>query len=522
LRFSCDKCGKKYAISDDKVVGRVLKVKCKSCGNVIQVSGPAEAPSPSLADFSNDTEETTRMMSREDLARLSGERPEQRSGSLPVVHPAGAAVAVVSASPSVVAAEWYAMIDGRQVGPMGMAAMREQASNGRLTQRTYVWADGMADWSRAKDVADLATLWAPAPQERPPAVPPLRRSGPQSAPAGSMTPSVASVAAVAVRQETQSVWRLNVEAKAEPAAAPENGIAKPALEAPAPAPQIDDAQTSAQESGEHGERGSGPTMMDPFAAVAQLSHAEVAPGEQTRFFIAQAGVTKRNSPMKVATWAGGAVGLLALLLVALLSFPSVRAVVSGKPRAERVFDGNETDAAAGSLAERQRREAQAQPASASSSQDEQKKPAARRVDEAIPRERPKVAPLESKDKIAALLQKKRDAKVEVEVEAPALSSGNAALDPDQIAKTVFGNQKAFQSCMEDALRRDPAFKVGRIDVRVTLNPSGIPGAATINKGDIDASEFGRCVKGVYARMVFPAFEGEPFAVDVPHRFYGTN
>lgn len=45
MKFSCDRCGKRYATADTPVPGRVYKLKCRACGHVIVLKGPpAGAP----------------------------------------------------------------------------------------------------------------------------------------------------------------------------------------------------------------------------------------------------------------------------------------------------------------------------------------------------------------------------------------------------------------------------------------------------------------------------------------------
>src|SRR5436309_3485644 len=46
MKFVCDRCQTKYSIADERVRGKVLKVKCKTCANVITVR---EARRPSSA-----------------------------------------------------------------------------------------------------------------------------------------------------------------------------------------------------------------------------------------------------------------------------------------------------------------------------------------------------------------------------------------------------------------------------------------------------------------------------------------
>lgn len=40
MKFACDKCDARYAIADEKIRGKVLKIKCKKCGNVLVLREP--------------------------------------------------------------------------------------------------------------------------------------------------------------------------------------------------------------------------------------------------------------------------------------------------------------------------------------------------------------------------------------------------------------------------------------------------------------------------------------------------
>src|SRR5688572_12138537 len=43
MKVSCQACGAKYTIADDKVRGRKVKIRCKSCGAPIVVDAQSEA-----------------------------------------------------------------------------------------------------------------------------------------------------------------------------------------------------------------------------------------------------------------------------------------------------------------------------------------------------------------------------------------------------------------------------------------------------------------------------------------------
>ena len=57
------------------------------------------------------------------------------------------------------AAEWYYLIDGEQVGPVETFRLRELVDSGFLKPTDFVWREGMADW---KPASQVQTLFSPA------------------------------------------------------------------------------------------------------------------------------------------------------------------------------------------------------------------------------------------------------------------------------------------------------------------------------------------------------------------------
>ncbi|MFH2005745.1 MAG: GYF domain-containing protein [bacterium] len=49
MKFVCSKCKTKYTISDEKVHGKVLKIRCKNCSSVIEVREPTSGPTTQSA-----------------------------------------------------------------------------------------------------------------------------------------------------------------------------------------------------------------------------------------------------------------------------------------------------------------------------------------------------------------------------------------------------------------------------------------------------------------------------------------
>lgn len=65
------------------------------------------------------------------------------------------------------AVQFYAAVNGQQQGPMDMAGLQQLAASGGLKRETLVWRAGMANWSPAGQVPDLAALFAAMPPPLP-------------------------------------------------------------------------------------------------------------------------------------------------------------------------------------------------------------------------------------------------------------------------------------------------------------------------------------------------------------------
>ncbi len=63
---------------------------------------------------------------------------------------------------------YFVAIEGKQTGPFDMQTLTSQATAGRLTQQTLVWAQGMAQWTPAGQVPELSAIFASIPPPLPP------------------------------------------------------------------------------------------------------------------------------------------------------------------------------------------------------------------------------------------------------------------------------------------------------------------------------------------------------------------
>jgi predicted Zn finger-like uncharacterized protein len=110
MKIVCESCGAKYSIADEKVAGKVFKIRCKKCSAVIVVKGD-----------------------------------QQQEAA------ADAASAVESAGDAV----WHVVVAGEQQGPFAPRQIGELLAEGKIDWEAYVWREGMDNWQPAKDVEEL-------------------------------------------------------------------------------------------------------------------------------------------------------------------------------------------------------------------------------------------------------------------------------------------------------------------------------------------------------------------------------
>ena len=107
MKIICDSCQTKYSIADEKVRGKVFKIKCKKCSHIIVVRGAAgEVAAPAV-----DEKETK-------VFDYSGyDNPSE----------AAAAMAASGGEEAV----WHLVIDQEQVGPLTRAEVLDRFRTGK-------------------------------------------------------------------------------------------------------------------------------------------------------------------------------------------------------------------------------------------------------------------------------------------------------------------------------------------------------------------------------------------------------
>ncbi|TMA36765.1 MAG: DUF4339 domain-containing protein, partial [Deltaproteobacteria bacterium] len=172
MQFSCESCKAQLQIADEKVRGKRLVVRCKRCGAKIaladplvsksppRVIAPGPASSPRAVSVPDSDTESTRAMDSDVLERAlrASRRDDIQNGSPPTQRFAAPPPAIPP-DPAV----WFAMLHGKQTGPMTRTDLETRADEGELGPRTYVWCEGMDSWQRAKDVIELVALFPQLP-----------------------------------------------------------------------------------------------------------------------------------------------------------------------------------------------------------------------------------------------------------------------------------------------------------------------------------------------------------------------
>ncbi|MBN1655193.1 MAG: zinc-ribbon domain-containing protein [Deltaproteobacteria bacterium] len=125
MKITCESCQAKYSIADEKVAGRVFKIRCKRCGEVIIVRGDEAA------------------------SQQASSAVQETSVALDAI--------------------WHVVINGEQYGPYQPSQIGELLATGQIDWEAYVWREGFDNWVPACDVSELVEAIS-GPQAQMPAV----------------------------------------------------------------------------------------------------------------------------------------------------------------------------------------------------------------------------------------------------------------------------------------------------------------------------------------------------------------
>ena len=543
MNVTCDKCQKRYAIADEKVRGKSVKIRCKQCQNLISVQGPsaqAVDTSGAPAGPSPWEEESTRAMPSLDMS-----------------------------------AAWYAMVKGTQIGPLDLVALEQKVKAGELTLRTYLWKQGMADWKRASDVPEVSPVFAGVSVG---STVPARPSSKASAAvqrdvavANEMpSPEITNRQAPAAGGNGNGNGHGHAEASAEPTDAagqqfddqatqaviqsPLNaasgGLGDLFNDAPATDPQPDAAASTGDTDASGGpdapaNDGASGAPADRFAALGEADPSLAPPpGEATKFFIAQAGVNKRNPPWKIALFVFGGLGLPVGILFLLSTLHIVPLNVTrtdengqevqqsffsaeGISGLKDILSGEEKRRQA-AAAERKKRQQEEQAKRAQLAGNSGGSNAGTGTSATGTTDSPSNKDLfGSKTPTPGLADFYKDDTGKGGDKIPKdRQKGDGTSKPEVVVsakwseaaqKTVNDKIKSFQACIEEELRKNPNLKVGKVIVTANVGGSGTVTSASIAPEKYNTSSWGECMKKAAKRVVFPALDdpGDTTAVEIP-------
>lgn len=130
MKISCQSCQAKYTIADEKVLGKIVKIRCKKCGATIVING-------------NEQEAAT--------AAFDASAPQPGNAVYDYTAQGGGESWTVNVS------------DGDQ-RTMTTAEIADAYSQSVVNDETYCWKDGMGDWLPLREIPELYGAATAGPQ----------------------------------------------------------------------------------------------------------------------------------------------------------------------------------------------------------------------------------------------------------------------------------------------------------------------------------------------------------------------
>jgi hypothetical protein len=91
----------------------------------------------------------------------------------------------------------------------------------------------------------------------------------------------------------------------------------------------------------------------------------------------------------------------------------------------------------------------------------------------------------------------------------------ATIDPGILRQRVKSIKPGLNSCVTNALQRNPNLHLSKVEVTITVAPSGAVTETRFDQASFGETELGHCIQGVLGRMVLPQFKGEPTQAEFP-------
>lgn len=500
MKFNCDRCQTRYSIGDDKVRGKVLKIRCKTCGNIVVVREQTSTMQPSTMQVPEAagavgaaSAVSSSAVSASAISSAGSGAPTTSAGGSGVIPPPSATGRSSGARAGDV--DWYVAIKGKQHGPCKRDDVGRLFRDGKITERTYLWNEGMASWTRLRDISDFASLLneAASPARRPLPPPPPTDGEPQGA---EIIP-------------------------------------------------FDEARRAR-------EGGVSAITNDPFAAVSSpLVGGDGAPRDSTRVFIMQAGLHNRGKKHR-AYGAAAAVALLVLVGAGVLDYkgvieiPGLHSVVNvvtqkvdepkpsthlaewddaeEDPKLKCKLNPNPEECVRQTIASNERKRAKKAAGLGGSGvaginleESFQNGPGGESGATRKTSELGEAAGISDAERRAFASMKKDEKRLQSPTMRPDVQTGPVAgadISAENVSKVVKENQAAIQDCIEKAAKVGDAPR-GKHYLTVSIEPNGRVSAARFANGAVNASQAGECITRAAKKWKFAPFPGPTTDVEIP-------
>lgn len=141
MKVTCESCGSKYTIKDDKVRGKRVKIRCKGCKSPIVVDGLSIDGSSSSSDSEN-------APAYSDVPEApDGTGLASAQGTFPATAPLGAEVE-----------RWSVNLSETDSRDMTTDEIVAAWNSGLVTDDAYIYKPGFDDWKPILEVPELARL----------------------------------------------------------------------------------------------------------------------------------------------------------------------------------------------------------------------------------------------------------------------------------------------------------------------------------------------------------------------------
>jgi hypothetical protein len=489
MKFLCSNCKAKYQIADEKVAGRTLRMTCRRCKEEIVIHGGPDMVAPSLRPGPGAS-----------AAQVPPPPPPSPLGADFQRQIAGQGRAQVPVAPPI--DEWHVGINEVPVGPMRREEIARKLVAGSVGPDSLAWREGLDDWLPIRQIPELAILLAPPPVVGLPPPPPAYAAPP---------PRYAGHPGVPAAPSYQGAAPAPVYAAAPPQAQLQ------------PAQRADLAPIG-------GRAGAAPqyAVEDWAPVIEQVSHSQVGLNP-----LLEAAAAERRAPM-LPSWsvmfalAGG----FALLMSALAITGARWLVQSGQRGAATPpppAAAPSVDTARVRAEPQQKPTAGDQPASGTDmvialddpGMQNQARGAARNAQAVRAAQgKPKKELTDEQKAMLARMGGGDSSSVAnlrpVGGNGPSgASHGTGELTADQLRKVFAQGRASLQRCYETAVRGSGSTDTVRVDLEVTISPSG--NVTSAKAGGQGLPGMGQCMERTVRMWRFPS-SGDTTTTKVPFLF----